>query len=158
MIQTLRATVPGVWIGLLVALSFIETPLKFLAPDITVPLALGIGRLVLTAANIAGAVLLVAITVLSLMRPRVPRNALIVLAAIWVTFIVQVAVIRPPLAARTDVVVAGGDPGESSLHILYVIADVIILALLVAYLPLARVATTASPAAIPAHPPVHSSR
>jgi hypothetical protein len=153
----LRATVPGVWIGLLVALSFIETPLKFLAPDITVPLALGIGRLVLTAANIAGAVLLVAITVLSLVRPRVRRGALVVLGAIWVTFVVQVAVIRPPLNARTDIVVAGGDPGESSLHILYVIADVVILALLIAYLPLARVAATA-PAAIPASVPVHSSR
>ncbi len=157
MIQTLRATVPGVWIGLLVALSFIETPLKFLAPDITVPLALGIGRLVLTAANIAGAVLLVTITVLSVVRPRVRRGALLVVAAMWVTFLLQVAVIRPPLNARTDIVLAGGDPGPSSLHLVYVFADVVILALLVAYIPLAR-AATAVPAAVPVPPPAHSSR
>jgi hypothetical protein len=71
----LRTALPGVWIGLLVGLSFIETPLKFLAPDVTVPIALGIGRLVLTAANIAGGVLLVAITLLSVLRPRVSRGA-----------------------------------------------------------------------------------
>lgn len=157
MIQTLRATVPGVWIGLLVALSFIETPLKFLAPDITVPLALGIGRLVLTAANIAGAVLLVTITVLSVVRPRVRRGALLVVAAIWVTFLVQVTVIRPPLNARTDIVLAGGDPGPSSLHLVYVLADVVILALLVAYVPLARAAATV-PAAVPTPQPAHPSR
>jgi hypothetical protein len=157
MIPTLRATVPGVWIGLIVALSFIETPLKFLAPDVTVPLALGIGRLVLTAANIAGAVLLIAITVLSVVRPRVRRSALVVVAAIWVTFLVQVTVIRPPLNARTDIVLAGGDPGPSSLHLVYVVADVVILALLIAYLPLAR-AATAVPAAVPAPPSAHSSR
>lgn len=157
MIPTLRATVPGVWIGLIVALSFIETPLKFLAPDVTVPLALGIGRLVLTAANIAGAVLLIAITVLSVVRPRVRRSALVVVAAIWVTFLVQVTVIRPPLNARTDIVLAGGDPGPSSLHLVYVVADVVILALLIASLPLAR-AATAVPAAVPAPPSAHSSR
>ncbi len=138
MIGMLRAAVPGVWIGLIVALSFIETPLKFLAPDVTLPIALGIGRLVLTAANIAGAVLLVTMTVLSFVRPRVGRPALIVLVSIWVVFVVEVALVRPALNARTDLILAGGDPGSSLLHVVYIVLDVIVLGLLVAYLPLAR--------------------
>src|SRR5690606_32834978 len=101
--------------------------------DVTVPLALGIGRLVLTAANIAGAVLLVVVTLLSFARPRIRRPAWFVVGGLWLTLLVQVAVIRPPLNARTDIVLAGGDPGSSPLHVLYVVADVVILALLVAY-------------------------
>ena len=38
-----RAVVAGMWIGLIIGLSFIETPLKFLAPDVTVPIALASG-------------------------------------------------------------------------------------------------------------------
>jgi len=42
---------PFVWLGMVVAISFVETPLKFRAPGITVPLGLGIGRLVFRALN-----------------------------------------------------------------------------------------------------------
>lgn len=137
MLSTLRTLIPGFWMGLLVALAFIETPLKFLAPGVTVPLALGIGRLVLTAAELAGAVLLIALTVVSLVRPRVGRGALAVIAGLWATLLVQLALIRPALNARTDVVLAGGDPGDSPLHGLYVASDAAMLALLVTYLVVA---------------------
>lgn len=131
---TLRSVLPGVWIGLLIGLSFLETPLKFLAPGVTLEIGLGIGRLVLTAANIASAVLLVAITCVTAVRPRPPRAAWITLGAIWLVFLIEVVVIRPILNARSDIIIAGGDPGGSSLHTLYVAADILILILLVAYL------------------------
>ena len=41
----------GVWIGLVLGLSFIETPLKFQAPGITTELGVGIGRLVFGVLN-----------------------------------------------------------------------------------------------------------
>ncbi|HLU63123.1 MAG TPA: hypothetical protein VKY66_01215 [Protaetiibacter sp.] len=136
MISQLRVLIPGFWMGLLVALAFIETPLKFLGPGVTVPLALGIGRLVLTAAEIASAVLLLALVVVSFVRPRVGRGVIATLAALAVTLVVQVALVRPALNARTDVVLAGGDPGDSPLHLVYVAIDVVLLALLVVYLVL----------------------
>lgn len=134
MISTLRVLIPGFWLGLLVALAFIETPLKFLAPGVTVPLALGIGRIVLTAAEIASVVLLLALVVVSFVRPRVGRGAAFTLAGLAATLVVQMAVVRPLLNARTDVVLAGGDPGESPLHLVYVATDVVLLALIVGYL------------------------
>lgn len=130
----LRTLIPGFWMGVLVALAFIETPLKFHAPGITVPLALGIGRLVLTAAEIASVVLLIALTVVTFAKPRLGRGLVIVVGALWVTLAVQMAVIRPMLNARTDIVLGGGDPGESSLHVIYVVTDVILVALMIAYL------------------------
>ncbi len=138
MVNLLRAALPGVWFGLILALSFIETPLKFLAPDVTLPIALGIGRLVLTAANIAGAVLLLSITVVSALRPPVQRGAWIALGGLWLVLLVEVALIRPALNARTDAILAGGDPGSSPLHVLYIIADLLLLALLIGYALLAR--------------------
>ena len=41
-----------VWLGMVLAISFLEAPLKFRAPGITIQLGLGIGRLVFRALNI----------------------------------------------------------------------------------------------------------
>lgn len=134
-LHTLRIALPAFWAGLVGALGFIETPLKFLAPGVTLEIGLGIGRLVLTAADIAGVALLIAITVVSLVRPRVGRKALWTLGALWVVLLVQVAVIRPLLNARTDAVLAGtAGAGESPLHIFYIVADLMLLIGMVVYI------------------------
>lgn len=39
------AAVVFVWLGMVLAVSFIEAPLKFRAPGVTLPIGLGIGRL-----------------------------------------------------------------------------------------------------------------
>ena len=38
--------VPFIWFGLVLGLAFIGAPLKFQAPGITLPLGLGIGRVI----------------------------------------------------------------------------------------------------------------
>lgn len=149
-LHTLRIAVPSVWFGLLGALGFVETPLKFLAPGITLEIALGIGRLVLTAADIFGAVFLVAMTILSLPRPRVGRGTWWTLAGLWASVIVQLAVIRPMLNARTDIVLSGREAGESQLHTVYIAIDLIMLALLVVYI--VAVARAQAKVTVPARP------
>jgi hypothetical protein len=133
-VVALRLLLPAVWLGLVLGLSFIETPLKFLAPGITVPLGLGIGRLVFWALAIAGAVLLAAMTVVSVLRPRSDRGAWWLLAGLWATLAVQSLVVRPALSARSDVVIAGGDPGPSALHFVYIATDLVIVALLLVWI------------------------
>ena len=54
---TARLVIPAIWLGLIIAIDLIEAPLKFQAPGITIPLGLGIGRLVFTAMNIVEGVL-----------------------------------------------------------------------------------------------------
>ena len=46
-----------VWLGMVLAISFLEAPLKFRAPDVTIRIGLGIGRLVFTALNAVETVL-----------------------------------------------------------------------------------------------------
>lgn len=133
-VLTLRLALPAVWLGLIVGLSFVETPLKFTAPGITIPLGLGIGRIVFTALAIAGGVLLVALTVAAALRPRISRGGWVTIGMLWVVLAVQTLAIRPALNARSDIVIAGGDPGSSWLHYGYIAADLVILVLLVLWI------------------------
>src|SRR5689334_23945887 len=97
-----------VWLGMVLAISFLEAPLKFRAPGITVPLGLGIGRLVFRALNIVEVVLLLGIGVALLAGPR-SAPILWTTAAVALLLVVQLAAIRPALTARTRRVLAG-DP------------------------------------------------
>lgn len=49
--SVVQVAVAFVWVGMVLGISFLEAPLKFRAPGITVPIGLGIGRLVFTALN-----------------------------------------------------------------------------------------------------------
>ena len=129
----LRLLLPAFLIGAIVAISFLEAPLKFQAPGITIPLGLAIGRLVFTALNILTGVALAVLTLVSLRRPRAGRASLALLGATWAVFLVEVAVIRPVLNRRSDLVIAGAEaPGTDWAHYAYIAADVAVLALLVA--------------------------
>ncbi|MEZ7239444.1 hypothetical protein QYS60_16950, partial [Rhodococcus sp. GXMU-t2271] len=100
--------VPMLWLGMVLAISFLEAPLKFRAPGITVPLGLGIGRLVFRALNTVEVVLAVVLIVACLILS--PGTAGWVLLLVTVTvLVVQVAVIRPPLTRRSNRVLAGED-------------------------------------------------
>ncbi len=131
----LRLILPSVWFGLLAGLAFIETPLKFLAPGVTLEIALGIGRLVLTTADFLSLGMLLVITLLSI-RPRAGRAVWGTLVALWGVLVVQVAVIRPLLNARTDVVLSGAEAGESQLHTFYILTSGLLLVGIVVYLVL----------------------
>ena len=103
--------VPFVWLGMVLAISLLETPLKFRAPGITVPLGLGIGRLVFRALNIAELALAATLTLAVLTSTAgrstfegVPTAALI---ALWTLLVVQVAVVRPRLDRRAQQLIQG---------------------------------------------------
>lgn len=128
----LRLLLPAFLLGAIIAISFLEAPLKFLAPGVTIPIGLGIGRLVFTALNVLAGVVLLVLTVVNV-RARAGRAALGILGSIWVVYLVEVAVIRPVLNQRSDLVIAGAEsPGTNWAHYAYIVADVSIVALLVA--------------------------
>lgn len=130
----LRIVVPSVWLGLIIGLSLLEAPLKFTAPGITLELGLGIGRIMFTALGIAGWVLLALLVLASIVRPRVDRLSAILLGGMGLMLVLQTVVIRPFLNARSDLVVAGGDPGESILHYAYIAAEGVLIVLLLVWI------------------------
>lgn len=128
-----RLVLPVLWFGMVLAISFIEAPLKFQAPDITIPLGLGIGRLVFFALNVAEAAILLTYSILAFVpaSARISRPRIAVWAGLVVVYLFKIAVVRPPLNARTDLVLAGAEPGQSPWHYIYIVCDVITMILLV---------------------------
>ena len=130
LVPALRVIVPSVWLGLIIGLSLLEAPLKFSAPGITTELGLGIGRIMFTALGIAGWILLAVMVLASLARPRLDRVGWVLLGGMALMLVLETLVIRPFLNARSDMVVAGGDPGESILHYAYIAAEGVLIVLL----------------------------
>jgi hypothetical protein len=116
--QLIAIALPFLWLGLVLGISVIETPLKFQAPGITTPLGLGIGRLVFRALN---AVELVIACVLAVVVVRQARDwPLALLAMVVVILLIQTFWLRPLLDARALRVIAGEDVAASSLHVAYI--------------------------------------
>jgi hypothetical protein len=108
-----------VWLGMVVAISFIEAPLKFRAPGVTLQLGLGIGRLVFRALNAAELMLgVIALVAMSLEPPPMPVLAAIVVAV--AALAVQLLAVRPRLNRRSDAVLAGHDGPRSRAHVVYI--------------------------------------
>jgi hypothetical protein len=119
------------WLGMVLGISFLEAPLKFRAPGITLPLGLGIGRIVFRALNRAELVLLTVLAVAVLVGTR--TAPLLVLTAILVVLLgVQLAAIRPRLNRRSDRVLAGEDLPRSREHLVHVALELVKVVVLVA--------------------------
>lgn len=121
----LTVAVVLVWLGMVVAISFIEAPLKFTAPGVTLAIGLGIGRKVFRALNTVEAVLaLVAVVGLVLMEPGAPGVATLAIVVAVVSLAVQVVAIRPALTRRSNQVLAGDGTTaadrRSNAHFYYV--------------------------------------
>jgi hypothetical protein len=127
------AAVAFVWLGMVLAISFLEAPLKFRAPDVTIRIGLGIGRIVFRALNaceIAFAVVVLLAVLLGHARPAL----LVAVPVALVVLIGQLALVRPRLNRRSDAVLASaGDPGDRShTHLVYVALETVkVIALLV---------------------------
>jgi hypothetical protein len=108
-----------IWLGMVLAISFLETPLKFRAPGVDLPIGLGIGRIVFRALNgVEISLALIALAAIAAGRPTGSVAALT--AAILVILAGQLIAIRPRLNRRTDRVLAGQHPPRSTLHLYYI--------------------------------------
>src|SRR6185436_5884146 len=121
--MNVAAALTFVWLGMVVAISFIEAPLKFRAPGVTVPIGLGIGRLVFRALNAVEAVL--ALGVVAGLAAGRPSGGIVPAAvAAPVLLLVQLLAVRPFLARRTARVLAGETGSRSRAHLGYIAVEV----------------------------------
>jgi hypothetical protein len=123
--------VPMLWLGMVVAISFLEAPIKFRAPGVTLPLGLGIGRLVFKALNTVEIVLAVLLSA-ACYAVSPSTTALILLVSVAVVLAIQVGVVRPPLSKRTDRVLAGANLPRSRMHWTYIALELVKVGLLFA--------------------------
>lgn len=127
----IAAAVVWVWLGMVLAISFLEAPLKFRTPGLDLRTGLAIGRIVFRALNIAECVWVAVIAMCLLIdRPSAAITSLAVAAA--AILLVQLLVVRPQLARRTNQVLAGEDAPRSSSHQWYILLEAAKVAVLVA--------------------------
>lgn len=122
------------WLGMVLAISFLEAPLKFRAPGVTLALGLGIGRLVFRALNVCEVVLAVVVAV-GLYGSEASTARWTAFGVAAAALAIQLIAVRPALTRRSDAVLAGA-PGagetRSSVHMYYVALEAIkVLALVV---------------------------
>ena len=124
------AALAFVWLGMVLAISALEAPLKFRAPGITRTLGLGIGRLVFRALNVVEVALAVAVTVSCAAAPT--TTAWVLLGGLWLVLALQLLVVRPRLNRRTGLILAGADVPSSSHHLVYIALEAVKIVLLIA--------------------------
>ncbi len=96
------AAVPFIWFGMVAAISFLETPLKFRAPGITVALGVGIGRIVFKALNTIECLFAVVLVLALVADPHVvPVPAGVAIGVAVLALALQLVVLRPNMAQRT---------------------------------------------------------
>ena len=116
--QVMTIALPFLWLGLILGISVIETPLKFHAAGITTALGLGIGRLVFHVLNL---VELVIAGVLVIVVARQARDwPFALLGGVIAMLLVQAFWLRPLLDDRAARIIAGEDVPASSLHLAYI--------------------------------------
>ena len=120
-----------VWLGMVLAISFLEAPLKFRAEGLELRVGLAIGRIVFRALNIAEVIWAVVIAVcLTIAGPSGP---LVVIAALTAVLLaIQLLLVRPRLNRRSARVLAGQDAPRSRAHHAYLGLEALKLAALVA--------------------------
>lgn len=117
-----------VWLGMVLAISFLEAPLKFRAPGVTLPIGLGIGRLVFRALNTIEAVLAVVVLAALTTMGAPPGPAITAVAVAVLALGAQLLVVRPRLRRRSDVVLAdsGAVSGSRSrAHYAYLAFEIV---------------------------------
>ena len=107
-----------VWLGMVLAISFLETPLKFRAPGVDLRTGLAIGRLVFRALNTAEIVL--AAAVLTCLFTTAPGSAVDAAIAGTAILLIQVFAVRPHLTRRSNRILAGAYAPRSNGHHVYI--------------------------------------
>jgi hypothetical protein len=111
-----------VWLGIVIGVSFMATPIKFTASTLDLPTALEVGRVTFRLLERVEWMLALALIANAwLARQRPPWSfylVVIVLAAeaFW---------LLPVLGVRTDAIRAGARPPASNLHVVFIAAELV---------------------------------
>ena len=112
------------WAGMVLGISFLETPIKFTVPRVTLPIGLDIGRHVFGVFNkVEIGMVLLAFGLIVMSRagravwmPLLVTAIIVVLQSVW---------LLPFLDARVTLILEGQTPPPTPHHIVYIVFDLI---------------------------------
>lgn len=124
-LKILQITIPFIWFGMVGAISFVEAPLKFRAPNITLALGLGIGKLVFQMLNRIEIVFALLMLVSLFFARPADVFALYVFGVIFLVLILQTVWLLPLLNIRAEQVIAGEVAPHSNNHLIFIAFEVL---------------------------------
>lgn len=114
------------WLGFVGAISFMEAWLKFRAPGITLPLGLGIGRLVFHALNTVEWVLVIGMIINLYLRHGFTWQPYYLWMLIpFVILVLQTVWVLPVLDTRAEMHIQGAEVPPSKIHLIYVLFEIV---------------------------------
>ena len=120
----LMIAIPFVWSGMIGAISFIEAPLKFRAPNVTREIGLGIGKIVFQALNRIELVLAAIIIACLIFAGPQAANVYYILGVVVLFLLTQTVWLLPRLNARVVAIIAGQNIPSSNLHLVFVALEI----------------------------------
>lgn len=112
------------WLGMVVGVSFLATPIKFRAPSLTLPVALDVGRTTFHAFGKIEWALTAALLLLAMRAPgRLQPVDWFLLSLVTAVILVQALWLIPRLDIRVEAVIAGTPLPSSHLHTVYAGAE-----------------------------------
>ena len=113
-----------VWAGVLVGMSFLAVPAKFLAPSLSLPVAMEIGRAEFHLLNrVETAFALIALALAGVARPG--RAVWLGVGVAGVLVVAQGLWLLPVLDGRAEMIIQGGTPPAAPWHALYVASEAV---------------------------------
>jgi hypothetical protein len=109
----------SLWLGLLLGVSFLATPAKFLAANLTLPVALEVGRHTFAIFNKVEWAVAIPVLFVAAARGRIRSDVLSALLLLLV-LLAQTLWLLPALDQRVGTIILGQHPPLSSLHSVYV--------------------------------------
>ncbi len=134
------------WFALVIGVSFLATTAKFLAPSLTLPVALDVGLHTFRVLNKVEWVLAALLLLVVLGGARC-KLAILAAAVAALCVVVETAWLFPILDQRTAMVIAGNQPPKANYHQIFIYLQglklvALLAAVFVAALPLVRAPKT----------------
>jgi hypothetical protein len=117
------------WLGLLIGVAFLATPAKFLAPSLSLPVALDVGRHTFYVFNKVEWVLVAVLLLMLLSGGSIWLRILGIIAGLLV--IAETVWMLPLLDQRVSLIIAGKTAPPANLHSLYIVMEFVKLFALV---------------------------
>lgn len=126
---SVRSVTAIFWLGFFMAISFMEAPLKFTAPRLSMAEGLQIGKIIFKSLNTCEWTFLLIIFITCIVK-KTTRKGFYLITAISVIMAVETSWLLPVLDKNADLIIKGLPVAEHSTHWLYVALEIIKVPLL----------------------------
>ena len=120
--RSLVVIITFIWLGMVLGSSFLEAPLKFTSPNITLPLGLGIGKIVFGALNKVE-ILFSIVLMVCFVIGKFPIGTNYLFIVVVLVVLLQTIWLIPALNNRADLIISGEEVPKTYHHITFVVLE-----------------------------------